>query len=234
MLVVLVSGAAVGLVAGSAAPASTPSDASPAQGALDCACNETTTTGAQANETPDNETAANETAAENVTQENVTVENASVTFDNGTSDGTSVVVAESALPEGGYVVVHLANRTSPGNFTVGPVIGNTSYLEAGVAENLTVALDRPLVESQWLVAMPHRDTNDNQVYEFPGADDPYFADGSIPVTDAGFVEVMPGAETNATGEAAGDATVGNETAANETAGNETVDDESASVRLPDV
>lgn len=85
-------------------------------------------------------------------------------------------------------------------YVTGAVLGNSTYLEPGVHENVTVLLDQPIEESQVLIAMPHQDTNDNQQYDFPEADDPYTVDGQ-PVTDWAFVTLEDGANetTTATG-----------------------------------
>jgi len=136
-------------------------------------------------------------------------ENATVTFGNQSSDGSAVVVNETTLPEGGFVVIHLADNVTassyedPENVSVGPVIGNSTYLDAGTHENVTIELNRTVNESQPLVAMPHQDTNDNEVYDFPEADDPYAID-MLPVIDVGYVTVeggeMMGEETTTEGE----------------------------------
>ncbi len=149
--------------------------------------NETNATG---NDT--NETMGNDTQAANAT--------ANVTFVDQSSNGSAVYVNNTSLPEGGFVVIHVAE-----NETFGAVIGNSSYLEPGAHENVTIVLDPPINESQQLIAMPHRDTNANETYDFPAADDPYVANGS-PVTDDAFVVV--------------EQSVGNAT--NETTGNESM------------
>ncbi|WP_115862640.1 DUF7282 domain-containing protein [Halorussus litoreus] len=73
-------------------------------------------------------------------------------------------------------------------YAAGEVLGNSTYLEPGTHENVTVTLDVPIEEDQVLIAMPHLDTNDNQLYEFPEADDPYTDDAGA-VTDWGEVTV---------------------------------------------
>jgi hypothetical protein len=79
-------------------------------------------------------------------------------------------------------------------YTAGAVLGNSTYLEPGTHEDVMVMLDEPIEEDQVLVAMAHQDTNDNQEYEFPEADDPYVADGGA-VTDWANVTVEEGATT---------------------------------------
>ncbi|WP_135828622.1 DUF7282 domain-containing protein [Halorussus halobius] len=84
-------------------------------------------------------------------------------------------------------------------YTAGEVLGNSTYLEAGTHENVTVELDAPLDESQVVIAMAHLDTNDNQMYEFPEADDPYTEDGAA-VVDWANVTVEDAGETTAADE----------------------------------
>lgn len=187
-LVALVALLAVGMSAGALGATSfAASDAPAAQ--------ETTEDGEEMTEEQEETTEAGE---ETTTEgEEAATENATVTFENQTSNGSAVVVNETMLPEGGFVVIHLADNVTadsyddPQNVSVGPVIGNSTYLEAGTHENVTVGLNRTVNESQNLVAMPHQDTDDNQLYEFPEADDPYTVD-MLPVVDVGYVTVEGG------------------------------------------
>ncbi|WP_237561232.1 DUF7282 domain-containing protein [Halococcus sediminicola] len=101
---------------------------------------------------------------------------------DGTTDGETVTVRNATLPDGGFVVVHAPNvSTDP----VGSVLGASSYLENGTAENVTVSLAEPLREDTRVVVMAHTDSNDNQVYDFSSSngseDEPYTTNGS-PVT----------------------------------------------------
>ncbi|WP_202935114.1 DUF7282 domain-containing protein [Halorussus amylolyticus] len=138
------------------------------------------------------------TVAENET------ESATVTFENQTSNGSAVVVNETNLPEGGFVVIHTAANVTgetyddPANASIGPVVGNSTYLEAGTHENVTVELNETLEESQPLVAMAHQDTDDDQEYNFPEADGPYTQD-NLPVVDLALVTLEDG-EMNETTE----------------------------------
>ena len=100
--------------------------------------------------------------------------------------------------------------TAPGEaqtqqYAAGAVLGNSTYLTPGVHRNVTVTLNRSLEESQVLIAMPHRDTNDNQQYDFPQADDPYVQNGQ-PVTDWASVTVQATGAGNATATPAGETT----------------------------
>nr|WP_254809396.1 CARDB domain-containing protein [Natronosalvus amylolyticus] len=110
---------------------------------------------------------------------------ASVTFSDQTTDGTTVVVDEVTMDEGGFVTIHDSSLLV-GN-VIESVIGVSEYLEAGTHENVEIELDEPLEESETLIAMPHLDTNDNQEYDFvetEGEEDgPYVDEDGEPVTD---------------------------------------------------
>jgi hypothetical protein len=164
-------------------------------------------------------------AAAEIAQETTTAPEgtANVTFENQTSNGTAVVVQRVVVPEGGFVVIHNATNVSEQTaeqetefegvtrtettvseargqgYAAGEVLGNSTYLEPGVHEDVTVTLNETLEENQVLIAMLHRDTNDDQQYDFPEADDPYTEDDR-PVTDWAFVTVEETAnETTAAG-----------------------------------
>ncbi|MFW6002792.1 MAG: DUF7282 domain-containing protein, partial [Halanaeroarchaeum sp.] len=121
---------------------------------------------------------------------------ANVTFEDQTSNGTTVVVDEVHLSEGGFVVIHESASLAEGD-ALGSTIGVSEYLTPGTHENVTVTLfDVPgqdfettaLENDTDLTAMPHLDTNDNMAFEFvteEGAEDgPYTTDGEPVVDDA--------------------------------------------------
>jgi len=115
---------------------------------------------------------------------------ATVSFSDQSTDGTSVTVDSTTLPAGGFVTIHDSSLLD--GATIPSVVGVSGYLEAGEYEDLTVELDDPLVEGDTLIAMPHRDTNDSETYDFVesegGEDGPYTADGGA-VTDAAEVQI---------------------------------------------
>jgi len=125
-------------------------------------------------EAPDEETTAAAEAA------------ASVAFNDQESDGEQVVIESVRMDEGGFVAIH--DETLLEGDVLASVIGNSVYLEPGVHENVTVTLARPIEETQTLIAMPHLDTNDNEVYDFVlsvgEVDGPYVADGEAVVDQA--------------------------------------------------
>ncbi|WP_158059346.1 DUF7282 domain-containing protein [Halorussus halophilus] len=92
------------------------------------------------------------------TQTNQTTEaSATVTFSDQPSNGSAVVVNATNVSEGGFVVIFAQNGT---------LLGNSTYLEPGDHENVTVTLNTSIGRSQVLVAVPHQDTNDNQRFDF--------------------------------------------------------------------
>jgi cytoskeletal protein RodZ len=142
--------------------------------------------------TPEEETTTPEetsTPEETPTPE---AETASVTFESQSSNGSEVMVDSVAVPEGGFVVVHDVGVTE--GEAIESILGTSEYLDRGTQENVTVELDEPLNESQRLVAVVYRDSNENQEYDFVTsnrtADGPYRqADGRAAVNDFANVTV---------------------------------------------
>jgi len=120
---------------------------------------------------------------------------AEVSFERQVSDGQTVVVDRVFVPDGGFANIHDTLEWLQGE---GPdsVVGTSEYLHRGMNTHVEVALDdgalhptsalEELFDAKMLVAMAHRDTNDNQEYDFPEADGPYFRNG-VPVIDVDFV-----------------------------------------------
>jgi len=121
--------------------------------------------------------------------------NATVTFDDQMSDGTTVTVESVTMSEGGFVAIH-DERLLDGK-PLESVVGASSDLDAGSHERVQITLfdvpggefDRSrLMSDQTLIAMPHRDTNDNNSYDFVSsdgeADGPYTREGEAVVDDA--------------------------------------------------
>lgn len=137
---------------------------------------------------PANEMQANQTTAQS---------SATVTFSDQPSNGSAVVVNATNVSEGGFVAIFAQNGT---------LLGNSSYLESGDHENVTVSLNTSIGRSQVLVAVPHQDTNDNQQFDFNATaarqaattaqnasnvsvtDGPYTS-GRLPVSAVAFVTV---------------------------------------------
>ncbi|WP_267639780.1 DUF7282 domain-containing protein [Haloarchaeobius amylolyticus] len=106
---------------------------------------------------------------------------ATVTFQAQETMGETVVVDSVTLHDGGFVTIHDASLQDGAVFD--SVRGTSAYLAPGTHENVTVTLDQPVEEDSTLIAMPHRDTNDDQTYAFVesegGADGPYVANGAV-------------------------------------------------------
>lgn len=126
---------------------------------------------------------------------------AMVAFDDQTTDGTTVHVAEAMLPEGGFVTIHDSSLLD--GDALGSVIGVSDALESGEVTDLEVPLfgdvpgtdfDREMLETdETLIAMPHLDSNESGEYEFVESegevDGPYVDDAGDPVVDDAMVTV---------------------------------------------
>ena len=123
-------------------------------------------------------------------------EMASATFEDQSSDGSTITVASAALPDGGFVAIHDSSLLD-GN-VAGSVIGVSDAYDAGTAMDVEIPLysavpggdydQSSLQEDQTLIAMPHLDTNGNGTYDFLTSggeeDGPYTQDGEAVVDDA--------------------------------------------------
>ncbi|WP_049999186.1 ferritin-like domain-containing protein [Halococcus sediminicola] len=123
-------------------------------------------------------------------------EMASATFEDQSSDGSSVTVASAALPDGGFVAIHDSSLLD-GN-VAGSVIGVSEAYDAGTQMDVEIPLysgvpggdfdQSSLDGDQTLIAMPHLDTNGNGSYDFITSggeeDGAYTADGEAVVDDA--------------------------------------------------
>jgi PGF-CTERM protein len=148
---------------------------------------------------------------ENITTSNTTtiVEQTAITFDNQSpTDGNRAIVVSSVnMTDGGFVTIH-NESLSEGSVTES-VIGVSDFLEPGHHENVTITLyevpgrtylsqgPEPrlrFLRNGTLVAMPHRDTNNNRNYEFltsnGSSDGPYTENGSA-IADSAFVFQPP-------------------------------------------
>ncbi|SEN71118.1 CARDB protein [Halorientalis persicus] len=146
--------------------------------------------------TEENETADDETETPQDEESNAT---ATVDLGDQASNGTTVTVDSVDISEGGYVAVH--NVSLLDGDAVGSVIGVSEYLDPGEYEDVEIELfDVPGVEyerdrlavGQTLYAMPHRDTDDDEAYDFVATngstDGPYAdEDGNAIVDDGNLV-----------------------------------------------
>lgn len=127
---------------------------------------------------------------------------ASITFEEQSSNGTGVTVRSVTVPRAGFVVVHDTGIVR-GNVT-GSMLGVSGFLEAGTHRNVTVRLDEQLNESQRLVAIAYRDSNDNREFDFLAsrrtADGPYTLPGEREaVNEIASVTIETENETTASG-----------------------------------
>jgi hypothetical protein len=124
---------------------------------------------------------------------------AEIEFNNQRSDGTSVEVASLRIEMGGFITIHTWDLIQEQNGR-DTIVGVSRYLETGEYENETVPLfveengispafhdQERLEHGQRLVAVPHRDVNDNGTFDFTDENEnPHdipFTDGSRARTD---------------------------------------------------
>ncbi len=103
------------------------------------------------------------------------------------TDGTAITVDSARMDDGGFLAIHDSSLLD--GEPLESVRGVSEYLEPGTAKDLEVELDDPLVGDDVLVAMAHRDTNDDETFDFVEsggeADGPYVdGDGDAVVDDA--------------------------------------------------
>ncbi len=126
--------------------------------------------------------------------------NATVAFSDQTTDGTSVTVDSVNMTDGGFVVIH-DDSLLEGEVT-GSVVGVSEYLEPGEHDNVTVTLfdgvpgatfnETELTDNETLIAMPHRDRNASETYDFVatnGSEDGPYVDNGTAITDSANVTV---------------------------------------------
>lgn len=126
---------------------------------------------------PDPETPTTETPTPTPT-ESADDRSAGMTFENQTSEGTSVVVESASLPAGGFVLLY--------DSALATQLGSSELVE-GDETSVNVSLDRPISETQTLVAIAFEDADGNGEFE-PGTDEVYLSDGD-PLVEAAVVAV---------------------------------------------
>ncbi|WP_162224258.1 DUF7282 domain-containing protein [Halorussus salinus] len=115
--------------------------------------------------------------------------NATVTFTDQRTNGSAVVVDEANLSDGGYLAIFAQNGT---------LLGNSSYLEPGTYENVTVPLNTEINGSQVVIAAPHVDTDGDRQFGFNATsaaevgaenatDRPYIGPNGLPIGEVAFV-----------------------------------------------
>jgi hypothetical protein len=74
---------------------------------------------------------------------------------SGMGEDDELTATTAVFKDGGYVVVHADNNGQPG-----AIIGNSSYLDAGTHNNVSVKLSRVVKENDTLHVMLHGDDGD--------------------------------------------------------------------------
>lgn len=116
------------------------------------------------------------------------------------TDGRIVVAESVRLPDGGYVGIHWT--LSSGSDDGFSILGTSEYLEAGEHEIVAIEMFDlegvdfevgHLLDDDYLLAVPHRETTGNEVNEFAATsgeeDVPYTEDGA-PIADMGYATVI--------------------------------------------
>jgi len=126
-------------------------------------------------------------------------ESAAIDFQNQESDGGTITIASTSLPEGGFVAIH--DPTLFEGDALGSVIGVSEYLDEGDHEDVEVDLfdvpgaefdESELTGTIPLIPMPHLDTDGDEEYGFvetDGREDGPYIRASQAVVDLGFVVV---------------------------------------------
>lgn len=101
---------------------------------------------------------------------------ATVTFENQSAPpgSSTVVVQRVRLDLGGFVAIHRDSIR-------GPIVGVSDYLEPGIHESITVELRETYAGQRRLVASPHKDSNCNELWNWPANSDddgPYVENGT--------------------------------------------------------
>ncbi|QLH83268.1 DUF7282 domain-containing protein [Halosimplex pelagicum] len=100
------------------------------------------------------------------------------------SGSYGAVTVDATLSRGGFVVLH---RGSP----TGPVAGVSGYLSSGSHEAVPVYVGYPTESADPLVAVVHRDRNQNRWFDNVSVDRPYATSGDA-VAETGFAPPSPG------------------------------------------
>jgi hypothetical protein len=107
---------------------------------------------------------------------------ANIQFTDQRANGSVVTVESVTLPQGGFVAVHNESYLRPWGDPTQTVLGHSQYLPAGTHQNVSVELTNGFTtQGRSLVAVPSRDTNANQNYDYVETDGfrdvSYTADG---------------------------------------------------------
>ena len=113
---------------------------------------------------------------------------ATVTASDQPTTGDSLIVDRVELVEGGFVTVHDSSLADGDVFP--SIRGTSSYLPAGVHENVRIQLDDSLNSSDQVFYMAHQDTDGDETYTFAESE----GENDGPYTDAAGEIVMAPAQ----------------------------------------
>ena len=125
-------------------------------------------------------------AEQGASVQNQTAQTAEVTIENQTSNGSTVMVNSTTLPQTGFLVVYNATLAEP--------LGNSSSLQSGTQQNVSVMLNQSLTQNTTILVAAFQDTNNNSQFDF-GTDEVFMSNGQ-PVIQSAMVNVT--GATNAT------------------------------------
>lgn len=140
---------------------------------------EDTPTDTPEEDTPEEDTPIEDTPTETPVENQTENQTADVTIENQTSNGTAVMANSTTLPEGGFLVAY--------NTTMSMPLGNSSFIESGSQENVSITFNQTLTQNETLVVFAFQDTNANQQFDL-GTDEVYLISGE-PVVDTAIVNV---------------------------------------------
>ena len=109
------------------------------------------------------------------------------------SDPDSITVDGSFVPEGGgFIVLHDSTELQ-NQGAIQSIVGVSEYIGSNsIANGVKIAVDEAVNDTTTIGAMPHKDTNDNQEYDFETSagteDTPYTLEGS-PIIDFGILYI---------------------------------------------
>lgn len=109
--------------------------------------------------------------------------------------GDSLTVDGSFFPEGGgFIVLHEQEVLQDGE-VLGSIVGVSDYVEPGINNQVRVVLNESISSTTTLGAMPHTDSDGDEVYDFElsarGEDEPYTLSGEA-VIDFGVITIPTG------------------------------------------
>lgn len=113
-------------------------------------------------------------------------------FTEALAQDDTVLVDGASIPEdGGFIVLHDQDELQ-NQGAIASIVGVSEYLEPGIHNEVEVALDEDISSTATIGAMPHRDTDGDETYDFESSggttDGPYVLDGSA-VIDFGTLTI---------------------------------------------